>query len=96
MRKIRASALIAALGLSGGALASDCDAHEGTSKDKWLSESSVKEKLGRLGYSVREIEAEDGRYEAKATDKQGVKVEIYVNPLTGEPEKPSEESKERS
>jgi hypothetical protein len=41
-------------------------------------------------------ESEDGRYEVKATDKQGTRIELYVNPVTGEILKPEEERKERS
>ncbi len=38
----------------------------------------------------------NGRYEVKATDKQGARIEFYVNPVTGETLKPEEERKERS
>ncbi len=90
-------AFATALGVSGHALASgDDDAREAAANDKWLATSVIKSKLGELGYSVRKIEAEDGRYEVKATDKQGARVKLYVNPLTGEIEKPAEAGKERS
>jgi hypothetical protein len=97
MRKILALlALTAALGLSGYALASD-DIHFGAAATgKWLSEETIKTKLAELGYAVREIESEDGRYEVTATDKQGARIELYVNPVTGEILKPEEEHKERS
>jgi hypothetical protein len=69
-------------------------------KAAWLAKDAIKSKLNSLGYSVRKIEAEDGRYEVKATDKEGKKVELKVDPVTGEIEKTSgarsDERKERS
>ena len=59
-----------------------------TPRDKWLSEAAIKAKVGELGYEVRKIEAEKGCYEIKATDKNGAKTELYVNPATGEIVKP--------
>ena len=97
MRKILALlALTAALGLSGYALASDDIYYGAAATGQWLSGETIKTKLAQLGYTVREIESEDGRYEVKATDKQDARIELYVNPVTGEILKPEEERKERS
>lgn len=51
----------------------------------WLSPAQVTEKLTAQGYTVREIEADDGSYEVEMTDKNGVRVEMHVHPATGEP-----------
>ena len=59
-------------------------------KEKWLTQDAAKAKLAELGYDVRSIKAEHGCYEAKAVDKNGVRLEIYVNPETGAPIKRTE------
>jgi hypothetical protein len=92
-------ALAMALALAAEANAGE-ENRDSAPKTAWLAKDAVKSKLTDLGYSVRKIEAEDGRYEVKATDKEGKKVELYVNPVTGEIEKTSgersDEKKERS
>jgi len=52
--------------------------------DKWQSPTAVGEKLAAQGYKVHEIESDDGAYEVKVTDKNGVRIEMYVHPETGE------------
>ena len=81
------AALIFALtvGTSASALASE-QAHCGTvPKEKWLTSETVKARMAEQGYDVRSIKAERGCFEIKATDKNGARVEIYVNPETGTP-----------
>ena len=52
---------------------------------QWLSIPQVHEKLEAAGYrNVEKIERERGGYEARATDRQGDRVKLYVNPQTGE------------
>lgn len=87
-------ALAAALGVPGHAFAGG-GGHGTAPKEKWLAESEIKSKLSELGYTVREIEIEDDRYEVEATDKQGAKVELHVNPVTGGIEKREGSGKER-
>jgi hypothetical protein len=94
-RTITLIALATAVGLSGYALAGGGE-QKPVAKEKWLAQSEIKSKLGALGYSVWWIEIEDGRYEVKAIDRQGAQVELYVNPVTGEVEKPKEGTKEQS
>ncbi len=92
-------ALALTLAVAGEANASD-ESRDATPKAAWLAKDAIKSKLSDLGYSVRKIEAEDGGYEVTATDKEGKKVELKVNPVTGEIEKAaskqSDERKERS
>jgi uncharacterized membrane protein YkoI len=45
----------------------------------------VLDKLEAAGYTdFREIEREKNKYEVKATDPQGQRVELDVDPVTGE------------
>lgn len=52
---------------------------------QWLSISQVHEKLEGAGYrQIEKIERERGGYEARATDRQGERIKLYINPQTGE------------
>ena len=52
---------------------------------QWLSIPQVHEKLEAAGYrNVEKIERERGGYEARATDRNGERIKLYVNPQTGE------------
>lgn len=52
---------------------------------QWLSIAQVHDKLEAAGFrNVEKIERERGGYEARATDRQGDRVKLYVNPQTGE------------
>ena len=53
-------------------------------RDQWMSIFQISEKLEALGYEIREIEIEDGVYEVEAVDKNGMRVEAYIHPATGE------------
>jgi len=53
-------------------------------RDQWMSVSQISAKLEAMGYDIREIEIEDGVYEVEAVDKNGMRVEAYVHPATGE------------
>ena len=49
-----------------------------------LSIDQVTLKLKEQGYTVHKIETSHGRYEVKATDAKGARVEIYLDPATAE------------
>lgn len=51
---------------------------------EWLSNDQLTQKLKEQGYTVGRIETSHGCYEVKATDANGVRVEFYVDPATGE------------
>lgn len=53
-------------------------------RDQWLPASQVIQKLEAKGYTVREIEADDGVYEFEATDSSGARIEGHAHPATGE------------
>jgi len=51
---------------------------------KWLSIPQIHDKLEAAGYgNIDEIERERDGYEVKATDREGKRVELEVDPLTG-------------
>ncbi|MDP1611767.1 MAG: PepSY domain-containing protein [Sulfuritalea sp.] len=51
---------------------------------QWLSIPQVHEKLEAAGYrDIEKIERERGGYEARATDRNGERIKLYVNPQTG-------------
>lgn len=52
--------------------------------DEWMSVSAVARKLEGQGYSVREIERDDGAYEVEMTDANGRRLEAHVDPRTGD------------
>lgn len=52
---------------------------------QWLTIPQVHQKLEAAGYrSIEKIERESGGYEVRATDRQGERVKLYLNPQTGE------------
>ena len=54
-------------------------------QSSWMSIKDVLDKLEAAGYrDFREVERDDNRYEVKATDPQGQRVELDVDPVTGD------------
>ena len=95
---MRATTLIATLALTGGIIGAGAAiapafaqnaAPAATSaapvQSNWMSIKDVLNKLEAAGYrDFREVERDDNRYEVKATDPQGQRVELDVNPVTGD------------
>ena len=52
---------------------------------QWMSIADLAAKLEAQGYTVREIDTDDGVYEVEMTDANGMRVEAYLHPVTGEP-----------
>ena len=81
------SALAAAL-LAGGvfiapAFAKDNRSGRDVERD-WLPIPQLHKQIEAAGYrDVEEIEREHGQYEARATDREGKRVKLYLNPRTG-------------
>lgn len=51
----------------------------------WLSIGQIHQKLEAAGYrNVEKIEREHGSYKVRASDRNGARVKLYVNPQTGE------------
>ncbi|WP_417674449.1 PepSY domain-containing protein [Pseudodonghicola sp.] len=83
--KISLAALVSGLGLvAGAAFASPTCTTE--PKSAWLTEAQMKEKIAEMGY--REIKvfrtSTTGCYEIYGYNKDGVRAEVYFNPVTGE------------
>lgn len=56
-------------------------------KEKWMSEEAFKAKVTAEGYTIRKFKTPGTCYEIYGTDKSGKNVEIYFDPVTGEPKK---------
>lgn len=56
-----------------------------TGERQWLSIAQIHDRLEAAGYrNIEKIERERGGYEVRATDRQGDRIKLYVNPQTGE------------
>lgn len=51
---------------------------------EWMAISQLASKLEASGYTVKEIERDDGRYEVEMFDQNGVKFEAKIHRSTGE------------
>lgn len=51
----------------------------------WMSVGEIVAKIEGQGYKVHEVEIDDGAYEVKAVDANGMRVEVDLDPSTGEP-----------
>ncbi len=71
------------LAFASPAMASDND-YCGNTSGEWMSRDAARSVLVEKGYDVRRVKREDGCYEIYAIDKTGARVEVYLNPVTGE------------
>lgn len=97
---MRATTLIATLALTGGLIGAGAaiapafaqnaapaatPATAPAAQSNWLSIKDVLGKLEAAGYTdFREVERDKNKYEVKATDPQGQRVEMDVDPVTGD------------
>ncbi|MGM0585243.1 MAG: PepSY domain-containing protein [Pseudomonadota bacterium] len=85
-RSLPLAAFAAAAALAGAALASQDDRPRAAAPQaEWMSVSEIAAKLEAQGYQVHEIEREDGGYEVEAFDANGLRMEAWIDPVTGEP-----------
>lgn len=64
--------------------AEDSDTSCGSApQSQWMTVEALTAKFVADGYEVRQVKIEDGCYEIYAKDQSGMKVEAYVNPVTG-------------
>ncbi|MGB7317681.1 MAG: PepSY domain-containing protein [Planktotalea sp.] len=82
MSKIIASVIAVTL-LSAPAFASGkkCDS---PSQDQWMSKAELTSMYAEKGYDVKNLKSEDGCYEIYALDAKGKRVELLVDPMSGE------------
>lgn len=52
--------------------------------NSWMSVGDLTAKLEAQGYTVREVERDDDRYEVDVTDRDGVKWDARIDRSTGE------------
>jgi hypothetical protein len=79
------AALLAALAPVAPAFAdNDYQGRLNVPRAEWQSPTQIADKLRSQGYTVREIEADDGAYEVELTDKGGTRIEAHAHPATGE------------
>ncbi len=57
---------------------------EATEKAAWLSREQVAEKLTSDGWQVRRMKEDGGCWEVYGTSPEGLRVEVYVHPVSGE------------
>jgi len=67
------------------ALGATAQQQEGTgAAQDYMSIAQIATMLESQGYAVREIELERGRYDVEMIDGKGMRVEAYLDPVTGE------------
>jgi hypothetical protein len=82
----KVAALATALAILGtasshaGSLGRPCTA---APKSSWLAIDALKAKIEALGYTVRDGKLKNACGEFYATDRQGVRVELFVDPTDG-------------
>lgn len=94
---MRATTLIATLALTGGIIGAGAmfvpafaqnaatATTTTTTQANWMTMEQVQTKLESAGYrDFEKIERDSNKYEVKATDAQGRRVELDVDPVTGD------------
>lgn len=90
---MRTTTFIATLALTGGLLGAGAmlvpafaqNAAATPAQSNWMSLQEVQSKLEAAGYrDFEKVERERDKYEVKATDPQGQRVELDVDPLSGD------------
>lgn len=79
------AAIVPAFAQNAPATTTPATATAPAAQSNWMSLKDVQTKLEAAGYTdFREIERDKNKYEVKATDPQGQRVELDVDPVTGE------------
>lgn len=90
---MRATTLIATLALTGGIIGAGAmfvpafaqNAATTTTQANWMSMEQVQTRLESAGYrDFEKFERDSNKYEVKGTDAQGRRVELDVDPVTGD------------
>lgn len=59
-------------------------------REAWLKTEQVKKKVEDMGLKLRKFTTMEYCFFVEALDKAGKKVEVYFDPATGEPVKPTQ------
>lgn len=82
MRRIFATMIVIAGPVFGAVAGPVCTTEP---KEKWLSEAAITSKIAALGFKFKSVKITSGKcYEIYGRDKNGKRVEVYFNPVTGE------------
>ena len=84
MNKLAYVLALAATPFLASAALADSPSCGNAAQSRWMSLADVEAKTSSMGYKVRKIDIEDGCYEIYAIDKNGNRVEAYLNPVTAE------------
>lgn len=82
------AAIVGTAGLATAAMASGDDYRAGASgppASEWMSVSALAAQLEGQGYQILEIDRERGAWDVEMIDANGMRVEAYLDPITGEP-----------
>ncbi len=71
------------LAIASPAFAGEGNAQCTNTSSEWMSLDAAKAKVAEQGYDARRVTREDGCYEVYAIGKDGARVELYLNPVTG-------------
>lgn len=84
-----ATALLAGLSAAGLAAAAQAGSYGAPCttepKDKWLSLAVIEKIVTDHGYQIAKSKIEESCVEIYARDKQGMRVEFFIDPTTGTP-----------
>ena len=86
MRKfllVPALTLVMAASLGSAFASDDDDDNVSAPGSNWMTVAQITEKFTSEGYDVRRVKIEDNGYELHAIDKDGKRVEAYVDPVSG-------------
>jgi hypothetical protein len=86
MKRTILAAIATAIITASPALASDDDCGHSATGQR-MQQQDVRARLVEQGYDVRRIKLEDGCYEAYAIDRDGRRVELDIDPVSGETRK---------
>lgn len=82
---LKAGLIAGGLLFSGAVWASaDCQVE---TRANWINEKVFKKQLEESGYKIKTFKIDGNCYELYGKDKDGKRVEIYFNPITGQPVK---------
>lgn len=62
----------------------DRDGGAAANRSDWMTVAQITDKYTAAGYQVRNIKTEDDGYELYAIDRDGNRIEVYLDPRTGE------------
>ncbi|MBI3144717.1 MAG: PepSY domain-containing protein [Pseudogulbenkiania sp.] len=80
MKTLVLTALIAAVAAPAAFAAAKCEQHP---KEQWIKQADFKQKLEKDGYQIKKFKVDGNCYELYGKSKEGKKVEIYFDTVSG-------------